>query len=51
MSDPVFVLRSAACRKRSLQGKSTVDREMIGKNVEVFSAIAKLVKKSWEIGG
>jgi hypothetical protein len=29
----------------------TVDREMIDKNVEVFSAIAKLVKKSWEIGG
>lgn len=29
----------------------TVDRELIEKNATVFSEIAKLVKKSWEIGG
>jgi hypothetical protein len=29
----------------------TVDRVMIETNSEVFSALAKLVKKSWEIGG
>lgn len=29
----------------------TVDKEMIEKNHEVFTAIATLVKKSWEVGG
>lgn len=29
----------------------TVDKEMIEKNREVFTAIAALVKKSWEVGG